>query len=201
MRDEHVVVEAEAAEVVEIARGAVEQAHDDAFAVERGQGGNAEIDFAAEDVDLDAAVLRQAALGDIELGHQLQARDDGGLEFARRRVLIEEHAIHAEADAEFLFERLDVDVAGALFDGLRDHGVHQADDRRFARHVAQVFEVFVRPRPPAWPFRFRSFRFAVVAVDGVENFLLAGERGQHFEPGARATWNASRNPADRPWRA
>ena len=70
---QHVVVEAEAAQVVEIAGGAIEQAHDDAFAVERGQRGDAEIDFAAEDLDLDAAVLRQAALGDVQLGHQLQA--------------------------------------------------------------------------------------------------------------------------------
>ena len=118
MRAQHVVVEAQAAQIVEIARRAVEQAHDDAFAVERGQRGNAQIDFAAQRLDLDAAVLRQAALGDVQLGHQLQARDDGGLQLARRRLLIEQHAVHAEADAEFLFERLDVNVAGALLDGL-----------------------------------------------------------------------------------
>ena len=138
---QHAVVEAQAAQVVEIAGGAVEQAHDDAFAVERGQGGDAQVHFAAQDLDLDAAVLRQAALGDIQLGHQLQARDDGGLQLARRRFLVEEHAVHAEADAEFLLERLDVNVAGALLDGVGDHGVDQADDRRFAGHVAQVFEV------------------------------------------------------------
>src|ERR1035441_1499196 len=46
---QHVVVEAEAAEVVEIAGGAIEESHDDAFAIEGGQGGNAEVDFAADD--------------------------------------------------------------------------------------------------------------------------------------------------------
>ena len=142
---QHVVVEAQPAQIVEIARRAVEQAHHHAFAVQRGQRGNAQIHFAAQNLDLDAAVLRQAALGDVQLGHQLQARNDGGLQLARRRFLIEQHAVHAEADAEFLLERLDVDVAGALFDGLRDHGVHQADDRRFAGHVAQVFEICRRP--------------------------------------------------------
>ena len=144
MLAQHVVVEAQAAEIVEIARGAVEQAHHDAFAVERRQRGDAEIDFAAQNLDLDAAVLRQAALGDVELGHQLEAGDDGGLQFARRMLLAEEHAVDAVADAEFLLERLDVDVAGALLDGVGDHGVDQADDRRFARHVAQVFEIGVR---------------------------------------------------------
>ena len=138
---QHAVVEAEPAQIVEIARRAVEQAHDDAFAVERGQRGNAQIHFAAQDLDLDAAILRQAALGDVQLGHQLQARNDGGLQLARRRLLVEQHAIHAEADAELFLERLDVDVAGALLDGVGDHGVHQADDRRFAGHVAQVFEI------------------------------------------------------------
>ena len=118
MRRQHAVVEAQPAQIVEIAGGAVEQAHHDAFAVERGQRGDAEVHFAAEDLDLDAAVLRQAALGDIQLGHQLQARDDGGLQLARRRLLVEQHAVDAVADAEFLLERLDVDVAGALLDRL-----------------------------------------------------------------------------------
>ena len=60
----------------------------------------------------------KTALGDIELGHQLHARDHGGLHLARRRVLIVEHAIHAIADAKLFFERLQVNVAGALFNRL-----------------------------------------------------------------------------------
>ena len=64
---QHVLVEAQALQIVEIAGGAVEQTHHDAFAVERGQSRNAQIDFAAQRLDLDAAVLRQAALGDIQL--------------------------------------------------------------------------------------------------------------------------------------
>src|SRR5581483_3708679 len=110
---QHVIVEPEAAEVVEITCGMVEQAHDDAFAVERGQSGNANVYFAAENLQLYAPVLRQPALGDVELGHQLQAGDDGGLQLAGRVLLVEKHAIHTEADAELLLERLDVDVAGA----------------------------------------------------------------------------------------
>ncbi len=110
------------------------------------------------------------------LRHQLDARNNRGLQLARRRVLIHQHAVDAVADAEFFFERLDVNVAGALFDGLRDHGVHQADDRRLARHVAKVFQIFVgfarRRRPSSVSF---FCGLAVVAVDRVEDFLLRRE--------------------------
>ena len=143
------------------------------------------IDFAADDLDLDAAVLRQAPLGDIQLGHELEAADDGGLEFARRRFLIEEHAIHAEAHAEFLLEGLDVNVAGALLDGLGDHGVDQADDGRLARHVAQVFEIGAGLLVVSLGVG-ALFGFAVIAVDGVEDFLLGGERGAHLQAAERA---------------
>ena len=108
---EHFVVEAKAAEVVEAGGGAVENTHDDAFAVEGGQSGNAEVNFATEGLDLDAAVLRQAALRDVELGHQLETRDDGGLHFFGRRFLILQNTVDTEADAEFFFEGLDVNVA------------------------------------------------------------------------------------------
>ena len=98
----------------------------------------------------------------------------------RRLLLIEEHAIDAEADAEFFLKRLDVDVAGALLDGLRDHGVHQPDDGRFARHVAQVFEiVFIAAREIGCGRL--AVAFGVIAVDGVENFLLGGELRGDFE--------------------
>ena len=73
MRESMCCVEAQALEIVKIARRAVEQAHHHAFAVQRGQGGNAQIHFAAQRLDFDAAVLRQAALGDVQLGHQLHA--------------------------------------------------------------------------------------------------------------------------------
>jgi hypothetical protein len=64
-------------------------------------------------------------------------------QLARRRLLVEQHAVHAEAHAKLFLERLDVDVAGAVLDGLPDHGVDQPDDGRLAGHVAQMLEVFV----------------------------------------------------------
>ena len=50
--------------------------------------------------ELDAAVLRQALLGDVQPGHDLQAADDRGLEAVdlRRRRLRLQHAVDAVAD-------------------------------------------------------------------------------------------------------
>ncbi len=42
----------------------------------RGNRGHAHIDRAAGDLQADAAVLRQALLGDVEFRHDLDARDD-----------------------------------------------------------------------------------------------------------------------------
>ena len=53
-----------------------------------------------------------------------------------------EHAVHAVANAKLFLERLDVNVARSLFDGLRDHCVDETDDRSFARHVAKMLEIF-----------------------------------------------------------
>ena len=47
--------------------GAVEHAHDHAFAMHGGHGGHAQIQFTPFDAGLDAAVLRQAALGDVQM--------------------------------------------------------------------------------------------------------------------------------------
>ena len=51
---------------IERDRVAVEHAQHQGFAVQRRDGGNAEIDLLAAHRQLDAAVLRQAPLGDVE---------------------------------------------------------------------------------------------------------------------------------------
>ena len=96
--------------------GAVEDAQHDALAVQRRQGRDAQVDLLAHHPQLDAAVLRQAALGDVELGHDLDARDDRGLQPARRRLDVVEHAVDAVADLDLVLERLDVDVRCPLLD-------------------------------------------------------------------------------------
>ena len=53
--------------------GAVQHTHDQAFAVDRGHGGNAQVELATLDAGFDAAVLRQAAFGNVQMRHQLDA--------------------------------------------------------------------------------------------------------------------------------
>ena len=67
------VVEAELGHV-ELQVALVEQAQDDLLAPHRRQHRDAEVHLAAlAELELDAAVLRQAPLGDVELAHDLEA--------------------------------------------------------------------------------------------------------------------------------
>jgi hypothetical protein len=76
----------------------VEDAHDDLLAVGGGQRGDAQVDRLARDLERDAAVLRDAALGDVEVGEDLDARDDGGTALDGTGGGLLEHAVDAVAD-------------------------------------------------------------------------------------------------------
>ena len=131
--DERLRLEAEARHV-EHQLVLVEETKDDLFAEEGRQHRDAEVDLlrlaALVVADLDAAVLRQALLGDVELRHDLHARHDGVAILHRRRHDVVEDAVDAVPDAQLLLVRLDVNVAGALLNGGHEHDVHEPDDRR-----------------------------------------------------------------------
>ena len=90
----------------------VEHAEHGVFAVDGGHDGDAEVDEAALVAHAEAAVLRDAALGDVELAHDLDARNDGLVVLARdgRHGLLE-HAVDAVLDEQRVVVGLDVDVA------------------------------------------------------------------------------------------
>jgi hypothetical protein len=77
-------------------------------------------------LQLEAAVLRHALLGDVEFGHHLDARDDRAVEALgdrpHRRL---QHAVDAVLHVHRIVLRLDVDVARAALDGREDHRVDQ----------------------------------------------------------------------------
>ena len=102
-------VEAELRDV-ELDAGLVEDTHDDGFAVGGGDGGHTEIEPDAGNFDLDASVLRHALLGDVHLGHDLDAADDVRLKVFRRAFHFAERAVDAVADAEFLLHRLQMNI-------------------------------------------------------------------------------------------
>jgi hypothetical protein len=66
---------------------------------------------------------------------------------AWRRLLIEEDAVDAVADAQRVLVGLDVDVRRLAVDRALDEQVHQAHDRRLERHVAEVVDVLVALGP------------------------------------------------------
>ena len=122
----------------------VQQPEHDLLAPQRGQSGDAEIEllFLAADLHLqhDAAVLRQPLFADVELGHDLEPRSDGVLQFQRRIHDQLQNSVNAEADAEFLFVGLHVNVAGAALHRIGEHQVHQLDDGSFVGRLLQFPE-------------------------------------------------------------
>ena len=137
---EGVGVEAELGEV-ELEGLFIEQAHDGFLPVDGGEGGDAEVDFVGVVAELDAAVLGEAAFGDVEVGHDLDAGDEGGLQALGGGHDLVEHAVDAEADAEDLFVGLEVDVGGAAADGIDQDHVDESDERRLVGRLLQFEDV------------------------------------------------------------
>ena len=99
--------------------------------MDRRHDGDAEIDQPALIPHAEAAVLRHAALGDVELAHDLDARNDGRMPvLGDRRHGVVQHAVDAVLDGDFLVARFDVDVARAPLERVEDGRVDQLDDRR-----------------------------------------------------------------------
>ena len=111
----------------------VEDSHHDALAVHRGQGHDADVDRVALDLQADPAVLGDALLGDVEVAHDLHARDHAGDHPARDRGGLAEHAVDAEAHAHVAAVGLEVQVGCAGLHRLGDHRVHELDDRGVLR--------------------------------------------------------------------
>ena len=55
----------------------------------------------------------------------------------RRRHFVE-RAIHTVADFEFVLERFKMNVTGAVLDGLKEHQIDEANDRRLVGQIGQV---------------------------------------------------------------
>ena len=117
----------------------IQQTQHHPLAVGRRQGGDADIHFAAADLERDAPVLGHALLGDVQLGHDLDPRHQQGRQFALGLHHLTQDAVDTKADHQAFFEGFDVDVRGVLFDRLAEDGVDQADDRRVVFLLQQVF--------------------------------------------------------------
>ena len=108
----------------------VEDAHDDSLAVDQREGDDADVDAPAFDGQREAAVLGHALLGDVQVGHDLDARDHAHRHLALDRRGRMEHAVDAKLHARVSLLGVQVDVRGALLDGLGDERVDELDDGR-----------------------------------------------------------------------
>src|SRR5271166_3795845 len=94
-----------------------------------GHDGDAEVDGAGVIADPETAILRDAALGDIELAHDLDTRDDGGVVLLGNGLHgLLQYAIDAILDDHGVVARLDVNVAGPPLQCRKNGGVHQPND-------------------------------------------------------------------------
>jgi hypothetical protein len=124
----------------------VEQAHRHRLALDGWQCCDANVEHApgGSGVQGDAAILRLAPLGDVELGQYLQPRRHTGGEPLRHPVSHVQHAVDAVADDQLILLRLDMDVAGPILGCLEDHRVDKPHERRVGDSVIGV-EVVVVP--------------------------------------------------------
>ena len=126
---------------------AVEDSHHDAFAEHRGQHADPQVDGVTTDRQFDTAVLRQPPLGNIEVGHDFDARGDGEGQVTWRRHHFVQHAVRLDANPELVFKRLEVHVAGVVLDGQQQHHVEQLADRAHCRPAPRRRSGRSRRRP------------------------------------------------------
>ena len=109
-----------------------QQAQRDALAVHGRHGRNADVDLLAANPNIDAAILRQALLGDVHAGHHLDAGNDRGLvtlQLRRQRNLVQ-NAVNAVPNAQLILGGFEMNVRRALIVSLPDDLVDELDDAR-----------------------------------------------------------------------
>ena len=186
-RLQRVVLEAQALEVERHA-ALVEDPHHDRLAVHRRHRRDAKVDLLALHAQPDAAVLRQPPLGDVEVRHDLDARDHRGGEAARRRLDLVQHAVDPVTDDEPVLERLDVDVGRARVERVGDDERDEPDHRRLRREVLQLLDVGVERELVAALLDVAddlAHRGAAGAVQALERGVeLVGNRDQRLHVAA-----------------
>ena len=123
----------------ELGTALVQQAQHGTFAMGARQGTHAHIHGAGADAQADAAILRQALLGNVEFGHDLQARDQRRMQRAVGLHHITQRAVDAKTHGRVALVGFNMDVTGTITGGLRQQGVEHADDGRVVGSFQQVF--------------------------------------------------------------
>ena len=177
------------ADLLKLEQGArlVQQAQHQALAERRRHHRDANVDLAVAYPDGNSAVLRQPGFGNVQVGHDLEARDDARLQRLGRRQHLMQHAVDTVSHLERPFERLDVDVAGAVAHRLRQDQVDELDDGRLGLVIQDILRPFEVVCQAAQRLVVQilndlvgRLRAGVVeAVQGADDFALAAENWLH----------------------
>ena len=107
----------------------VQEPHHARLAVVGRQHADPQVELLVAGGDLDAAVLAAAAFGDVHLGQNLDAGEQGPQQPPRGAVALDQHAVDPVANPHPVLERLDVDVRRPQLHRLADHQLHEPHDR------------------------------------------------------------------------
>jgi hypothetical protein len=151
--------------------------------VHAGQRDDTDVDVVAVDGQAHPAVLGQAPLGDVQLGHDLHARHhaahhalgDGG-----RRG---QDAVDAEAHAHLVAVGLEVDVRRRHLHRLGHDRVHELDDRGVVGRLEQVHHVAAGGGLLGLVLLDRLLDHVVEAIEACDqrqHVLAGGHRGPHL---------------------
>ena len=111
----------------ELLAGFIQQTCHDLLAVNGGQRGDTEVDVLVLHLHVEAPILGDAVLRDVQAAHDLDTGNDAALQIAGDRHDIAHQAVDPHADLQLILPGLQMDIAGALGDGTLDDGVHQPD--------------------------------------------------------------------------
>ena len=110
----------------------VENTHDDFLTILHRAGGHAKVDihvFLGVFFENDTTVLRQPALGNVEVAHDLDARDEAVGDLLGQAQFFHAKTVDAVAHEEFFLHGLDVNVGRAADVGVFDDAIGELDDR------------------------------------------------------------------------
>jgi hypothetical protein len=108
----------------------VQDTEHDLLAEDHREGGDPEIHHPVLHPQLDAPVLGNPSLGDVEVRQDLDAGRDPGLHLHGRLHHLHERPVDPVADPYLLLVRLDVDVGGPLQHGVGEEAVDELHHRR-----------------------------------------------------------------------
>ena len=134
----------------------IQQTHDHRLAILYGHGGYPHVNAAAFYPNVEAAILGQSFLGNIEARHELQAQDQRSIHALLFHHLFLQHTVHPLADTHNGLVRLDMNIRASGLHGIFEQGLQQFDHRRIGtfrlgRKIRQVEGVVAQ-------FVFQFFR-------------------------------------------